>query len=93
MFSVSDFSLWCLASLNVNNTIEINGTYFFAMTQTITLTLTVNKPLEGIRFMKTESVSFQRGYDGSQHKHASSTESGVDVQGDNLSSSSSSEHG
>ena len=24
----SDFSLWCLASLNVNSPIEINGTHF-----------------------------------------------------------------
>ena len=38
-FNVSDFSLWCLASLN---TIEINGTHFFVMT--LTLTLTVNSP-------------------------------------------------
>ena len=35
----------------------------------------------------------QGNYDVSQQKRNSSTESGVDVQGDQLSSSSSSEHG
>ena len=39
-FSVSDFSL----SVNVNKTIEINRSNFFAKTQTLTLTLTVNRP-------------------------------------------------
>ena len=42
-FSISDFSVWYLASLNVNKTIEINGTHFFGMTQMLTW-CSLNRP-------------------------------------------------
>ena len=38
------FFLWSLALLNVNSTIELNSTHLLAMSQSITQTLTVNKP-------------------------------------------------
>ena len=42
--SVCVILLWCLASFNVNSTIEVNCTHLLASLHTLTLTLTVNGP-------------------------------------------------
>ena len=44
--SVCIFFLWCLASFNVNSTIEVNCTHLLASPQMLMLTLTVSRPLD-----------------------------------------------
>ena len=43
--SSTHFFLWCFVPLNLNSSIEVNSTQLLASSQTLMLTLTVNKPL------------------------------------------------